>query len=229
MPLPLQAKLLRVLEDGEVYPIGAAQPSRINPLIIAATNANLEHKIHTNTLRQDLYFRLARFAVEAPPLRTRSGDIEILTRHFLQLYAREMKLPSPPISDAAMAALLLYDYPGNVRELKNLLERAVMECGGQELKPEHLHFFGPVTIQTKTNASSPLPSEQAKSEESLILRYLAVNEPLTNRTCRQLLDSDRNHASYVLKKFVDSGKILCHGQGRWARYSLVPNDGSLRA
>ncbi len=143
LPLPLQPKLLRALEETAITRIGAAQPHPINVAILAASNADFTERMAKGQFRPDLYFRLARFTVEVPPLRDRREDIPLLAHHFAQLFAREMNLSPPRISDAALRALEAYDFPGNVRELKNILERALMESEGAEVRELHLHFFGP--------------------------------------------------------------------------------------
>jgi DNA-binding NtrC family response regulator len=223
MPMALQAKLLRVLEDGEVHPLGAAAPIKVDTNIVAASNIDFESRIQSGDFRQDLYFRLARFTFQAPPLRERSDDIELLAHHFVRLFAQEIKVPPPLLSDQAKEALLAYDFPGNVRELKNILERAVMESEGELIQPEHLHFFGPSPgegTRTPAVSSSPATMETALSEEEQIVRYIESYGPISNAHCRTLLKTDRNHATYVLRKLVDAGRLSCQGQGRWARYRL---------
>ena len=103
MPAALQAKLLRVLEDGEVTPVGASAPRRVDVRVLAATNADLPAKIAASEFRQDLYFRLARFSVETSPLRERPEDVPLLAAHFLELFAAEMGLPPPPLSAGGRA------------------------------------------------------------------------------------------------------------------------------
>lgn len=140
MPLELQAKLLRALDDGVITPVGA-QDRTVDVRILAATNADLQQRITGGTFRQDLYFRLARYSVEAPPLRQRRQDIAVLTEHFLNICAREMGRATPALSPAALQALEAYPFPGNVRELRNIVERALIESGGGEIRPGHLHLL----------------------------------------------------------------------------------------
>src|SRR5207244_12656387 len=110
MPLALQAKLLRVIEDGLVTPVGATTGKTVDVRIIAATNADLSAKIASGAFRQDLFFRLARFTVVTPPLRERREDIELLAGHFLNVFATEMGRKAPGISPAALAALQWYSF-----------------------------------------------------------------------------------------------------------------------
>ncbi len=141
MPATLQAKLLRVLEDGEVTPVGANQPRRVDVRVISATNASLSAKIAEGSFRQDLYFRLARYTVETPPLRERPEDLPLLAAHFLQMFAQEMGVPVPVIGREALGVLRSHRFPGNVRELKNVMERALILSGGQTVRVEHLQLF----------------------------------------------------------------------------------------
>ena len=141
MPLELQAQLLRVLEDGQVWPVGARAGIQVEVRVLAATNLNLVDRVEAKAFRQDLYFRLARFTVQIPALRERSKDIPLLAYHFLQLFASEMGREPPSFSPRALEMLLAHPYPGNVRELKNVVERAVIESRGGDVEPHHLHFM----------------------------------------------------------------------------------------
>ena len=141
MPTVLQAKLLRVLEDGRVTAIGANRERRVDVRVVAATNADLQRQIATGAFRQDLYFRLAQFCVELPPLRERKEDLPLLVGHFARVFAREMNLEPPAVDPAVLAALAAHDFPGNVRELKNLVERCLIESGGGTIRPSHLRFL----------------------------------------------------------------------------------------
>jgi DNA-binding NtrC family response regulator len=186
MPLFLQAKLLRVLEDGLVTPVGAPRERHVNVRIVAATNVDLAAKISAGAFRQDLYFRLARFVVAAPPLRERREDIAVLANHFLSRFAREMGMNVPRLSAAALATLEGYDFPGNVRELKNAIERSLIESNGAEIQPRHLHLLptlarvaGPVVEKVTTAQQQPgtstaeLPLNLEATESLLIQRALA--------------------------------------------------------
>ena len=135
MPPALQAKMLRVLEDGQVVPVGASHPKRVDVRVVAATNADLQERIASGAFRQDLYFRLARYLVEMPPLRDRVEDIGLLADHFLTLFATEMGVPKPPLTPRALALLESHTFPGNVRELKNMIERALIESAGRPIEP----------------------------------------------------------------------------------------------
>ena len=118
MPADLQAKLLRVLEDGVVAPVGAAEPRPVDVRVVSATNADLQAAVEAGTFRSDLYFRLLSFPVQVPPLRERPTDIPLLVEHFLELLAGEMGQQPPVLTGAALERLQGYAFPGNIRELK---------------------------------------------------------------------------------------------------------------
>jgi Nif-specific regulatory protein len=127
MPLSLQSKLLRALQEGEIRPIGATQEKRVNVRIVAATNRNLEKEVQEGRFREDLYYRLKVFPVRVPPLRERREDIPLLAGYFLARYATEMGKAAAGFSQQAMELLQGYDWPGNVRELQNEVQRLVIQ------------------------------------------------------------------------------------------------------
>jgi DNA-binding NtrC family response regulator len=138
LPWPLQAKLLRTLEDGSLTPVGATHARKIDVRVICATHADLEQRIRDQAFRQDLYFRLAQYSIHVPALRERREDVPLLVEHFVGQFAEEMKLKRPAIEPDALDALATYDFPGNVRELKNIAERAVISSGGRPITCAHL-------------------------------------------------------------------------------------------
>ena len=155
MPPGLQAKLLRVLEDGEITPVGASRARRVDVRVVAATNADFPARMAAGEFRQDLYFRLARYTVEMPPLRDRREDIPLLAAHFLGLFASEMGVATPALAPAALAQLAAHSFPGNVRELKNVIERALIESRGADIEPRHLRL-GPA-IGSSPGRALPAP------------------------------------------------------------------------
>jgi DNA-binding NtrC family response regulator len=183
MPTVLQAKLLRVLEDGCVTPLGTNRGKKVDVRVVAATNANLDGQIEACAFRQDLYFRLAQYTVTAPPLRDRPEDIPLLAHHFLHLFAAEMGIPVPPLHASALHALSNYAFPGNVRELKNIIERALIESGGMPVQSEHLRLTirrpsaipAPTVLQESesADAAAQLPLNLEAAEAILIRRALS--------------------------------------------------------
>lgn len=188
MPLELQAKLLRVLEDGVVTPVGGSESRRAEVRVLAATNADLQARIADHTFRQDLYFRLARYVVAVPPLRQRREDIPLLAGHFIGMFAREMGMGVPRLSAEALSLLGEYDFPGNVRELKNIIERALIESGGEEIRLEHIHFFqglpSPLSAGVLPVAqATELPLNLAQTERILVKRALEETRAQYRRRC----------------------------------------------
>jgi len=166
MPAALQAKLLRVLEDGRVTPVGSSTEKQVDVRVVAATNANIEARIAAGTFRQDLYFRLARTTVFVPPLRERREDIPLLAAHFIGHFSAEMGLAAPPITAAALALLAGHGFPGNVRELRNLIESALIAGGGREITPAHLRLTARAVIGSP---ASPTPAQELPEDLPLNL------------------------------------------------------------
>ncbi len=138
MPAALQASLLRVLQEGVVRAVGSDRPREVDVRIIAATNRDLASAMETGEFREDLFFRLETFRLAIPPLRERPGDLELLTASFVRRHAARLERKPPEPSPAFMDALRGYAFPGNVRELENVVERAVTFCDGASLQPRHL-------------------------------------------------------------------------------------------
>jgi DNA-binding NtrC family response regulator len=227
MPLELQAKLLRVLEDGGVTPIGGHEQRRIDVRILAATNADLQSKIDEGVFRQDLYFRLARFTVEVPPLRDRPEDIALLAQHFLTTLAAEMGKKHVSVSQEALWQLQNYDFPGNVRELKNIMERAIIESESAVIQPEHLHFLKRAHPRPPVPLAPSLVSEVPRrppTEEERILAYIQQNGSISNAECRNFLGIDRHRAFYMLEKMQHEQLLVRQGGSRAARYYLRADD-----
>jgi sigma-54-specific transcriptional regulator len=128
LPLPLQVKLLRVLQERQVVRLGSRRATPIDVRLVAATNIELHHAVQAQHFRADLYYRLSVASVSLPPLRGRPGDILPLARHFLGVYAGKLKMDDARLSDDAQAALLTYAWPGNIRELENVIHYALIVC-----------------------------------------------------------------------------------------------------
>jgi formate hydrogenlyase transcriptional activator len=174
IPLELQHKLLRVLQEQEFERLGSARTIHVDVRLVAATNADLTEKVGEKQFRQDLYYRLNVFPITIPPLRERKEDIPLLVRYFAQKYARRMKKPIDTIPTKAMKALVDYHWPGNVRELENVIERAVILSRGSELEIS-LSEFKELTKPVPASSSDGLFTlEQAEREH--ILRALGETD-----------------------------------------------------
>jgi len=138
LDISLQAKLLRVLQEGEIERVGGVKQARVDVRVIAASNRNLEEAVQERKFREDLYYRLSVFPVEIPPLRERREDIPHLVEYFLDKYCSELNKPRMTVSREAMEMMMQYRWKGNVRELENTIERAIILCEGREILPEHI-------------------------------------------------------------------------------------------
>src|SRR5499433_1373164 len=147
IPLELQPKLLRVVQEQEFERLGSTRTQRVDVRLVAATNRNLEQMVLDKQFREDLYFRLNVFPIRIPPLRDRAGDIPLLVRHYVDLYGQRMNKRIETIPEAAMAALCRYSWPGNIRELQNFIERAVILTPGNvlQIQIDELQSSGPIT------------------------------------------------------------------------------------
>jgi DNA-binding NtrC family response regulator len=167
MPLDAQVKLLRVLESGEVQPIGARMPREADVRVIAATNKNLLEEVEAGRFREDLYYRLAVVQVSIPPLRERAGDIPALSRHLLTRIAKQPGLKGLGLTDDAMALLCGYEWPGNVRQLQNALFRAAVLCEGDALTAED---FPHIARQNGGATPAPVSNEAGGAGVTLYLQ-----------------------------------------------------------
>jgi len=139
MSAATQTRLLRVLQEGEIRRVGASTARKVNVRVVAATNIDLDAEVEAGHFRRDLYYRLNVFPIHLPPLRERASDIAALAEHFLRVYRQRARRAVPAISPEAMRCLRAYPFPGNVRELENEIERAVMLAeDGRAIAPEHL-------------------------------------------------------------------------------------------
>ncbi len=183
MPPALQAKLLKVLETGEVMPLGDTRKRFIDIRLISATNQNLEQKIKEGSFRDDLYYRLSVFEVRIPPLRERTEDIVILADFFLKKYSRDMQKPVRGFSPDAIQALQGYRWPGNVRELSNAIERAVVLSKGELVTAAELP--DKVRFQMEEKSSS-LKDSMNEYEKAVILKAFNANKCNKEATAQNL-------------------------------------------
>jgi len=142
LPLSLQVKLLRVLQEREVVRLGSRKPIPIDVRLVTATNVDLNEAVSAGHFRLDLFYRLNIVQVQLPPLRERIGDILPLANHFLGVYSRRLGLPEPLLGTAAVQALEDYSWPGNIRELENVIHFALLVASEHEIRPEHLKLAG---------------------------------------------------------------------------------------
>ncbi len=183
MPLTLQAKLLRVLQEGEVRPLGSTRTHKIDVRIVAATHQDLHKRVEEGRFREDLYYRLSIFPIELPPLRDRDQDVLRLARHFADKACGFLQRDTVRWSDAALEQLADYAFPGNVRELKGLVERAVLLCDGGELLPEH---FSLRTVENELDSTLNLRARLERVERNLLIDCLRKNGGNQSQAAREL-------------------------------------------
>jgi formate hydrogenlyase transcriptional activator len=167
IPLALQPKLLRVLQEQEFERLGGTRTHQVDVRLVAATHRNLADMVKRSAFRSDLYYRLNVFPIQLPPLRERREDIPALVAHFVEVFGRRMGKPIEDIPAETMSALIAYDWPGNIRELQNLIERAVI-LSNDGVLPNPL----PASAASAGSLSAAAPPTLKESERDLILRTL---------------------------------------------------------
>ena len=171
MELPFQAKLLRALQEREITRVGSNKNIRINCRIIVATNKNLSREVKQGNFRQDLYYRLLGLPIELPPLRERGNDVLILAAHFARTFCKENQLPGKKLSPPAMQKLRQYPFPGNVRELKSVIELAVTLSDSDEIGPGDIVFGEEEIIDLSQTEELTLREYDRKIVTSYLERY----------------------------------------------------------
>ena len=202
MPLSLQAKLLRALQEGEVVPIGATRPIKVDVRIIACANRDLPHEVAEGRFRADLYYRLNVFPIEMPPLRERRADIAPLA--FAMLLRHVAKGDRVPwIGDAAIATLAEYPWPGNVRELENVMRRALLLSQGEsEIGPEHIVFDMTARAVDEPAEAQPVAAAEGPAKLSKIVQ---ISEA---RAIMEALDSVGGHRANAARALGISERTL---------------------
>jgi DNA-binding NtrC family response regulator len=208
MPLAAQAKILRVLEDGEFDRLGDEQPTRVDVRIVAATNSDLDAEVAEGRFRQDLFYRLNVLRIEVPPLRRRIEDVPALTLHFVRRITARQGRPAPAISPEVMADLMAYSWPGNVRELRNVIERALILNPGGTLETLDLPPVQGLAGAPPAAAGSPgdelnLRSAVAARERETLVEALKRSGGVRKEAARLLGIDQRNLAYYLKKHGVD--------------------------
>jgi two-component system response regulator FlrC len=204
MPLPLQAKLLRVLQEREVDRVGGGRTIPVDVRVIATSNRDLEQMVAEKAFRADLFYRLSVFPISLPPLRERREDLPGLTAHLVSQIAERLGRPVPRVSPAALDCLAAYHFPGNVRELGNILERALVRCRATELSAEHLDR----SLRGRDGATSvaPTPAPAAAPANGSLTGLLPPELPIDLGQLERLaiaealrrVDGNRTHAARLL-------------------------------
>jgi transcriptional regulator with PAS, ATPase and Fis domain len=183
LPISLQSKLLTVLQNRYIIPVGSNKQVPIDVRLITATNKNLPELTKDNLFREDLMFRINTIQIEIPPLRKRGDDILLLTEHFLTLFGKKYEKPYLKISSTAIDKLRQYDWPGNVRELQHMIENSVIMADDKVIRPENLHF---TTKVSSGNSLSDNSLNLSNVEMLTIKEALFKNKGNINRAAREL-------------------------------------------
>jgi DNA-binding NtrC family response regulator len=194
IPLTLQPKILRATESGEVEPIGAGREVTVDVRVLAATNRNLEAMVSEGTFREDLYYRLKVVVLEAPPLRDRKEDIPTLVDHFLRMTCSENNLRQKGITKNALEKLEAHDFPGNVRELRNMVERMVILSLNEEIDVDDVveALPAPRKLNSTSGSVRPLREQMAEAEHAAIMAALRRNKWRMSATALEL-GLERSH------------------------------------
>jgi DNA-binding NtrC family response regulator len=198
LPLTLQAKILRALEEKRFERVGGTAPVQVDVRLVAATNCGLKAAVAARRFREDLYFRLSVFPITVPPLRERSGDIPILARHFVDRFCRDLNKKPLVLSPEAVEQLQGYFWPGNVRELQNCIERAVILAEAETILPRHLNlsFIAPPQAE-----EPPSPWEQIDLSGTLVEASRRVLREAEKHKIEQVLreaDNNKGRAAELL-------------------------------
>ncbi|NUN23404.1 MAG: sigma-54-dependent Fis family transcriptional regulator [Candidatus Jettenia caeni] len=187
IPMTVQAKLLRVLQDSEFEAVGSDQPVKVDVRIVAATNADLEDRVEKGLFRRDLFYRLNVIRIFLPSLRERMDDIPMLVSHFLSIHNTKNRKTVEGISREALGKLMSYAWPGNIRELENVIERAVILCKGKMIEPVDIPLY-----QEKTSFKQDLSGKSLQILMDQVERQIIVNT-------MELVEADKEQAAKILQ------------------------------
>ena len=200
MPLKMQAKLLRVLQEKEIERVGGTKTFPIDVRVIAATNQNLLNMVEKGEFREDLFYRLNVMAIEIPPLREREGDIEVLAHKLIEKLSDQLGKYVSTISEEAMRYLSSYNWPGNVRELENVLERAINLTDGEKILPVHLPYYITQCRKNKHHKKGSLKDIIEETEKEMIINVLKATNGNKLKTA-EILDISRSSLYDKLEKY----------------------------
>jgi len=207
----LQAKLLRALQEREIERIGASQPTKVNARVIASTNENIEKLVDDGKFRPDLFFRLDVIRISIPPLRQRKADILLLANHFLKIYCDEYDRKINGFSDEAMAQLTAYGFPGNIRQLQNIVQEAVIETQSDCVDRDNIHLRKTLSmqdgnsVQEDGSVSFKVGMSLRDIEKEVILKTLGAHDGNRTKTA-ETLDITSRTIRNKLREYRDEGQ-----------------------
>ena len=231
----LQVKLLRVLQEMMFERVGGTKTLQVDARLVAASNRDLSREVEIGRFREDLYYRLKVIQIKVPPLRERRDDIPLLVHHFLQKVAKANGLPLKGVSHDALKHMYQHDWAGNVRELENVIERAVILCDGDEIRPQDLpeELFQRQLPGISTETTAQAQSDSDLAGEGDLFPYLGLNQRqvkavnfikkngyITNDYYIQINRISDRHARRDLSNLVELDLVTRVGKGRSTRYVL---------
>jgi transcriptional regulator with PAS, ATPase and Fis domain len=217
MPVSLQAKLLRVLEDRTIRRLGGSQELAVDVRVLAATNRDPQAAVRAGSFREDLLYRLNVITIELPPLRERMEDLPLMAQHLVTQLAERHQRPARVLSPAAIEALQTHTWPGNVRELRNAVERAVILCSGEVVERHHL---APYSLEQRT---------RARSDDTLTLPIGTPLEELERHMILRTLHKAQNNKTRAAAMLGISLKTLHNKLRLYRDRGLLPETGELPA
>lgn len=200
IPLALQPKILRALQENEIQRVGAQKEIKVNVRIISATNRKLDEELKKGNFREDLYYRLNVFPIEVPPLRAHREDLTPLIHHFIARISEENNMKPKPVSSGALELFLRYEFPGNIRELRNLIERLLIITTGEEISEKDVRKVLPQRNEDGITMDSLLYSKLDETERDLIRKTLEENRWQISRVAR-ILGLERSHLYKKMKRY----------------------------
>lgn len=209
MSLHAQAKVLRALEDGKIERVGGSEKINVNVRVIAATNKNLQEEIKDGRFREDLFHRLNVIPIHVPPLRERKEDIPLLVKYFAKQICGKNKFPLKRFSESALKVLSKMEFSGNIRELRNLIERIVIMIPNEEITEDDIYSLTPGSnskMDDILSISNSFQDFKEKAERAFILKQLNLNEWNISKTA-EILEIQRSHLYSKIKKYeIEKGK-----------------------
>ena len=196
----MQAKLLRVLQEGVFYRVGGNVPISVDVRVLSATNKNLDEEVAEGRFREDLFYRLNVVQINLPSLRERMEDIPVLSEHFLNQFREETGMSQLKISDSAMKKMLEYDWPGNIRELRNAIERAVVMGDGVSIKPEDLPIKSVKPSYPGLQVGLTLDQALNKFKKEFIIINLKHTDGNRSQAAK-IMDIQRTYLSRLISKY----------------------------
>ena len=217
IPLSTQAKLLRVIQEHEYRPVGSTVTQKTNVRLITATNKDLKAMVAEGTFREDLYYRINVFPIQAPALRERRDDIPALAFHFLRIFCNELEKPIAEISEGAMSLLINHDWPGNVRELENTMHRAVILCSDNIIRQAHLANI--IDTSSRPDLEVPKTSEDLKR-----IKKIAREKSVEEVEKLFIQETLKRNASNVTRSAEETGMQRSNFQALMKKYNIRVRD-----